>query len=222
LKQAVNAWEIDDVNDFREKWGLRIVKGKPERRYCVFNKTRESLLSLNVTSADTHFARLKGLIGKLRLRSDEGLWVTPSNGIHSIGLLFPIDLIYLDADNRVLHLTESFGTFRIGPILMNCCSVLELASRSIYCSQTQVGDEFLICTPEELEEYLEAGSSGARNNAQTRWAGDNKRFSGSGRYKKNRKRLPHAPDGRRKVSGAGPGGTGSRYANVVSADRAGI
>jgi hypothetical protein len=141
------------------------VKGKPEGRYCVYNKTRESLLSLNVTSADTHLSRLKGLLGKLRLRSDEGLWVTPSRGIHSIGLLFPIDLIYLDSANRVIHLIESFGTFRIGPIMLNCSSVLELASRSIYCSQTQVGDEFLICTPEELEQYLEAGSRGARHDA---------------------------------------------------------
>jgi uncharacterized membrane protein (UPF0127 family) len=146
------------------------VKGTPEGRYCVFNKTRESLLSLNVASADTHFARLKGLIGKLRMRSDEGLWVTPSRGIHSIGLLFPIDLIYLDANNRVIHLIESFGTFRIGPIMMNCASVLELAARSIYCSQTSLGDEFLICTPEELERHLKNSGTGtcARDNAATR------------------------------------------------------
>ncbi len=37
-------------------------------RYCVFNLTRQSFLSLGVSIADTHWARLRGLIGRLRLR----------------------------------------------------------------------------------------------------------------------------------------------------------
>ena len=129
-------------------------KKNSHRGYCVFNKTRESFLSLNVGVADTHFARLKGLVGHFRLRSDEGLWVTPSQGVHTIGVLFSIDLIYLDADHRVIHLVESLGSFRIGPIRKNCSSVLELPPRTIYSSQTQVGDDLLICSPSEMEEYL--------------------------------------------------------------------
>lgn len=78
----------------------------------------------------------------------------PSQGVHTIGVLFAIDLIYLDSNYRVIHLVESFGTFRVGPIRRNCSSVLELPTRTIYSSQTQVGDELLICSPEEMEEYL--------------------------------------------------------------------
>lgn len=125
-----------------------------QQHYCVFNKTRESFLSLSVTAADTHLARLRGLLGRLRLKSDEGIWVIPSQGVHTIGVLFAIDLIYLDPDNRVIHVCESFGSFRIGPIRKSCSSVLELPTRTIYTSQTQVGDELLICLPEQMEEYL--------------------------------------------------------------------
>ncbi|MGI8959727.1 MAG: DUF192 domain-containing protein [Bryobacteraceae bacterium] len=125
--------------------------------YCVFNKTRESFLSLSVAAADTHLARLKGLLGRLRLKSDEGIWVIPSQGVHSIGVLVPVDLIYLDSNHRVIHTVESFGSFRIGPIRRNCSSVLELPTRTIYSSQTQVGDELLICPSEEMEEYLKEG-----------------------------------------------------------------
>lgn len=125
-----------------------------QHRYCVFNRTRESFLSLNVAAADTHLTRLKGLVGRFRLKSDEGIWVIPSQGVHTIGVLFAIDLIYLDANCRVIHLIESFGTFRIGPIRKNCASVLELRTRTIYSSQTQPGDELLICSPEEMENYL--------------------------------------------------------------------
>src|SRR5579875_3578679 len=142
-----NRWKRYDSLNFRKKT-------KPQPRYCVFNKTRESFLSLSVGAADTHFARLRGLVGRLRLKSDEGIWVIPSQGVHSIGVLFPIDLVYLSADYHVLQVVESFGSFRIGPIRKNCASVLELPTRTIYSSQTQVGDQLLICVPEEMEAYL--------------------------------------------------------------------
>jgi uncharacterized membrane protein (UPF0127 family) len=125
-----------------------------QRTYCIFNQTRESFLSLGVTRADNSFARLKGLLGRLRLRSDEGIWVVPSQGIHTIGLLFPIDLIYLDASHRVIHLVEHLGTFRIAPIRTNSASVLELPTRTIYSSQTQVGDQLLVSSAEQMEARL--------------------------------------------------------------------
>lgn len=127
---------------------------KRSKTYCVFNRTRESFISLGVTLTDTHFARLKGLLGKLRLKADEGIWVVPSNGVHTIGVLCAVDLIYLDGQDRVIHLEESFGTFRIGPVRTNCASVLELPTHTIYTSQTQVGDQLLICSPQIMEEFL--------------------------------------------------------------------
>lgn len=133
----------------------------------MFNKTRESFLSLSVVAADTHLKRLRGLVGRLRLKSDEGIWVIPSQGIHTIGVLFAIDLVYLDAQHRVIALTESFGTFRIGPIRRNCASVLELPTRTIYSSQTVVGDELLICSPEEMEIYLKENQTHVGHKAAT-------------------------------------------------------
>jgi uncharacterized membrane protein (UPF0127 family) len=127
---------------------------KSHRTYCVFNETRESFLSLRVTPADTQVSRLRGLTGRLRLKSDEGIWVVPSQGIHTIGVRFAIDVIYLDAAHRVVNLTESLGSFRIGPLRLKCASVLELPVQTIYSSQTQVNDQLLICSPEEMEAYL--------------------------------------------------------------------
>jgi uncharacterized membrane protein (UPF0127 family) len=131
-------------------------KSKPKETFYVFNQTRESFLSLGVTVADTHFARLRGLLGRRKLGPDEGLWVIPSQGIHTIGMLFPIDVVYLSQDLRVVHLEEHLGPFRIAPLRMNCHSVLELPARTIYTSQTQVGDEIVICSPEEMEIHWKA------------------------------------------------------------------
>ncbi|HEX4021266.1 MAG TPA: DUF192 domain-containing protein [Acidobacteriaceae bacterium] len=122
--------------------------------YCVYNKTRECFLSLSVTAADTTFSRLKGLIGRLKLKFDDGLWVVPSSGVHTLGVLFPLDLIYLDENLRVIHVIEHFPRFRIAPLRIKAASVLELPTHTIYSSQTQPGDQLLICAAEEMESRL--------------------------------------------------------------------
>lgn len=126
------------------------------RTYCVYNLTRECFLSLGVNVANTSFTRLKGLIGRLRLRSGDGLWVVPSGGVHTFGLLFALDLIYLDSDCQVIHQIESFPAFGIAPFKMHAASVLELPAHSIYVSQTQAGDRLVICPAEEMESRLSA------------------------------------------------------------------
>src|SRR5580693_5648302 len=122
---------------------------------CVYNRNREAFLGLSVAPADTLTTRLKGLLGRVRLKPDDGIWLTPSRGIHTIGMLFAIDLIYLDAANRVIHLVEHLGPLRISPIRIKCASILELRPRAIYASNTQVGDTLIICTPEEMTQYCE-------------------------------------------------------------------
>ena len=118
---------------------------------CVFNRNRETFLGLRVVRADTILSRLKGMLGRVRLKPDDGIWLIPSRGIHTIGMLFAIDLIYLDDTNRVIHLIEHLGPFRISPIRIKCASILELNSRSIYSSNTQIGDELLMCVPEDMK-----------------------------------------------------------------------
>jgi len=127
------------------------------RTYCVYNQTRECFLCLGVALADTTFARLKGLIGRLRLKLNEGMWVVPSRGVHTLGVLFPLDLIYLDENHRVIHLIEHFPRFRIAPLRIQAASVLEMPTHTIYSSQTQPGDQLLICSAEEMGARLSKG-----------------------------------------------------------------
>jgi uncharacterized membrane protein (UPF0127 family) len=103
-----------------------------------------------VSIADTHLSRLRGLLGRSRLRSDEGLWVVPCQGIHTFGVLFPLDVVFLDENCRVIHVIEHLSPFRFSPVRMQSSSVLELPPRTVFCSGTNVGDQILIGSPEEL------------------------------------------------------------------------
>lgn len=136
---------------------LKTPDTRKQKKFYVYNETRQSFLSLGVGIANTHFSSLKGLLGKRRLRNDEGLWVIPSQGIHTIGVLFPIDVIYLDANRKVIHLVEHLRPFRLAPVKPSCESVLELATRTICRSDTQIGDTFLICAVDEVDLHWRLG-----------------------------------------------------------------
>lgn len=87
------------------------------------------------------------------------MWLAPSQGVHTIGVLFPVDVVYLDAEDRVIHLVEHLGPFRIGPLRLKSATVLELPPHTIYRSQTHVGDQLVICRAEEMENYLRNASA---------------------------------------------------------------
>ncbi len=108
----------------------------------VYNKTREAFVATEVTVADTYVRRLIGLLGKTRrwARSGRGLWIVPSHGIHTIGMLFPIDLVFLSKEKTVLHVEEHVRPFRISKVVLKATSVLELPAHTIFRSGIQVGD----------------------------------------------------------------------------------
>ncbi len=139
------------------------------RRLCAYNQTRECFLGLEVAVADISGADLKNLLRRLALRSGEGLWMTPFQGIPETDLLAPLDLVYLDEDCRAIEVVESYPTFRVNTSSPEAASVLALPIHSIYSSQTQSGDQLVLCVAEEMQGRLErfSGSSSVAEKVQS-------------------------------------------------------
>ena len=78
------------------------------------------------------------------LSSAEGLWIVPSRGVHTIGMLFPIDLIFIGKDKQVVYVEEYVRPFRISKVSLKATSVLELPPHTIYRSGTKIGDQLEI------------------------------------------------------------------------------
>lgn len=112
---------------------------KPEVRLRVRNLTRQTELAHSVGVANRVAKRMKGLLGRGPLSIGEGLWLIPCGAIHTFGMKFPIDLVYLDRNHRVEKIKSSVPPGRVSACL-RAHSVLELASGSIYSTQTQSGD----------------------------------------------------------------------------------
>ena len=125
---------------------------------CVFNRTRESFLCLSAVATRASPASQLGFPGWLgkefrKRPNEDGIWLKPAPGIYHVGSLFPVDRVYLDRGNRVIQLVEHLDPLQIVQVHCPHASVLEVRTRTIYSSRTRVGDELLICSPEEVEIY---------------------------------------------------------------------
>jgi hypothetical protein len=112
----------------------------------AFNRTRETYLATALAVADGHWTRLRGLLG---LRADDfrngsGLWIVPCHGVHTLGMGFPIDVIYLDEGLKVVHVEQNLRPWRLAPVRMQATSVLELPSHTVRETGTGVGDKIEI------------------------------------------------------------------------------
>jgi len=132
--------------------------------HCAYNQTRECFLGLQVRAADVPSARAGELISARPLKSGEGVWMTPFRGIPAAAMPAPLDLIYLDEDCRVIDTVESFPTFQVSSSSPRADSVLALPAHSIYSSQTQPGDQLVLCVAEEMGQNLQRLSN-SRNEA---------------------------------------------------------
>ena len=86
--------------------------------------------------------------------SDLDYWVVRLEENHVFSALSSRDLVYLDKDHRVIHIVESFPAFRVAPMKTDAASVLALPVHTIYSSETQPGNQLVICVAEEMEFWL--------------------------------------------------------------------
>jgi uncharacterized protein len=110
----------------------------------VYNETKETFLSFRVKVADSFLGRLVGLLGKRSLNPDGGVWIVPANAVHTIGMLFPFDLVLIDKHFKVVGVRELVRPFKITRPNFRAESVLELPAHTIFKSRTEVGDQLVI------------------------------------------------------------------------------
>jgi uncharacterized protein len=110
----------------------------------AFDLTSGKELARQLSVADTLLARLRGLLGSSALPAGSGLWIQPCNSIHTFGMKFPIDVVFLDKGKRVVGLARALRPNRISRIYTGATSVLELPAGTIDAAGSCVGNEVAI------------------------------------------------------------------------------
>lgn len=98
--------------------------------------------ALRVKSARSFLARARGLLGAPALGADEALLIAPCNSVHTIGMRYAIDVIFLDREGGILRLVE-----RLRPLRFAACwrahSVLECRAGTIQRAQWELGEQLV-------------------------------------------------------------------------------
>ena len=97
--------------------------------------------------ADRMFSRLRGLLGRAGLPRGEGMLIRPTWSIHTAFMRFPIDVVFLDRELRVLAVRPQVRPWRAAAKL-RAHSVLELAAGECERLRIEAGDRLALASAE--------------------------------------------------------------------------
>jgi uncharacterized membrane protein (UPF0127 family) len=101
-------------------------------------------LATRVQIAGTFRSRLIGLLSRSALASDEALLLSPGGSIHTFGMRFPIDALFLARDFRVLAVARSVKPWRFRLAPPKTHFVLEVAAGRSEAVGAQVGMQLVV------------------------------------------------------------------------------
>jgi uncharacterized membrane protein (UPF0127 family) len=110
------------------------------RRLRIHNQSRDAMLADRAEIADNSKTRKTGLLKHDRLERGEGLWIAPCEGVHTVGMKFPIDVLFLNKKRKVLKIRAAMPRWRLAACL-RAHSVLELPSGTVAATKTAAGDQ---------------------------------------------------------------------------------
>lgn len=132
-----------DISLWLRKLGLKRDRAAQPKDQIAHREVRnlrtQSIVASCVEVADRGPARTRGLLGRQSLTAGEGLWIVPCEAVHTFGMRFAIDLVYLDRRNIVRKVRNSVPPWRLSGCL-RAHSVIELAAGTLKSTPVRPGD----------------------------------------------------------------------------------
>ncbi len=107
----------------------------------IRNTTQNNIIASQGIMADTFLRRLKGLLGKTEISDDEALCIKPCKSVHTFFMRFPIDVIFIDRENKVINITKSLKPFKTSKYIKNAMYVIEIGAGMSEIKDVRIGDK---------------------------------------------------------------------------------
>jgi uncharacterized protein len=107
----------------------------------LINQTKNITLAEDVLIANTIFTRIKGLLGKKYFLPNQALILDPCNCVHTFGMHFPIDILFIDKECRIIQTICQLKPNRISRMYWNSSKVIELPAGKLGFTHTKAGDQ---------------------------------------------------------------------------------
>jgi uncharacterized protein len=119
----------------------------------AINQTRATMLCQRLEKAGGMAGKSRGLLGRDGLEADAGMLfeagrLEPFMCMHMWFMRFPIDIVFLNRQGRVIRINHNLRPWRISSIVWGARRALELPAGTAAQSQTSVGDQIIFQQPQ--------------------------------------------------------------------------
>jgi uncharacterized membrane protein (UPF0127 family) len=104
------------------------------------NLTKGSIVASRLVVANTPDTRRRGLLGRHTLQPDEGMLLTPCRSVHTLGMKFPLDVVFVNKQMRVVDVRRSVAPGHPFLLCVRAYSTLELPAGTAADRKIEVGD----------------------------------------------------------------------------------
>jgi uncharacterized membrane protein (UPF0127 family) len=119
---------------------LQPLKEDPHKAYALVNENRRELVAGHVEPAVDSATRRRGLLGRTGLDPQTALIIAPSNAIHTFGMKFPIDVVFVSRAGRVMKKKTAVPRGRIA-LSLRAYATIELQANHPAVATLKVGDQ---------------------------------------------------------------------------------
>ena len=110
----------------------------------IQNVTRGTVVGDRIRVASSAWDRSVGLLRTPEVHPGEGLWIERSPSIHMFFMRYPIDVVFVDREARVIRTVSSLRPWRVVWWARGARDCLELPVGAIEASGTVRGDQLVV------------------------------------------------------------------------------
>jgi len=106
---------------------------------CIKNLTKGTIVAERLLRADTFWKRLTGLLGTNSLEEGTGIRISPCSSIHTFGMRYSIDVLFVDRHHRIIKIVANMPAGRVA-MAAGSRYVIELPNGTAERTRCAIGD----------------------------------------------------------------------------------
>ena len=139
--------------------------------YELRNARTGRVVAHTIIPAFESASRRKGLLGHDSLADGAAMIIAPSNAIHTFGMRFPIDVVFVRRNGAIVKIRERVMPWRVSMAHL-AYAVIELPAGSVARVQLKVGDVVGVTSGHEQAETLRHDGEKVAVAPTPEWASD--------------------------------------------------
>ena len=117
------------------------------------------VVARRVLMARTALQQMVGLLGERMLPEGHGLILPRCQAVHTWGMRFSIDVLFVDRDWQIVALVPGLSPWRVSPMVWRADAVIELPAGTAAKLALRVGDRLHLVPTEAVPGHGQHGSA---------------------------------------------------------------